>query len=58
MQTKTQNILPFDAVLQQRQLPYRVGEQGRAISYEKKVVLVNSELAAVTMVMIKFNESI
>ena len=36
MQTKMQNILPFDAVLQQRQLPYREGEQDRAISYEQK----------------------
>ncbi len=36
MQTKRQNILPFDAVLQQRQLPYREGEQDRAISYEQK----------------------
>jgi hypothetical protein len=31
-----QNILPFDAVLQQWQLPYQEGEQDRAISYEQK----------------------
>ena len=38
MQRKMQNILPFDAILQQRQLPihYQEGEQDRAISYEQK----------------------
>jgi hypothetical protein len=34
MQTKMQNILLFDAVLQQRQMSYQEGEQDRAISYE------------------------